>query len=646
MTDVRGIWEIILFFLGISILAISPGFVLLSLIKINLNRFEKLVLSLGVGITIADSIYFFCGLLKIQYLPDILIGIFFIISIYFVIKNKTNFQIKIRFNSELISLIIILILSLFQSSIISGGGYNSKNGTITFPQTGDAMWIMSLSRELSKNIPPIHPGFATDIVTNYHYFTHLFIGLTFRFTKISVINLYFNYFSLFYSLLLGLSAYILGRKIFKKIFLANVLTIITYSAGSFSYLLPLWLGKNFNWNEGNFWISQTFGIILNPAVMLSLSLFYLVIFCVYKLWEEKDKKIIIPLILLSGTLISFKVYAGLIILGSFALISLFDLFKNNNLSFKVFIGMMLLSLLVFLPVSGKDSTSFMVYAPFWYLHTMVENADRLNIPDWALKEQYYWATNNIFAVVRLRLMELFLFIIGNLGIRIIGFLLLPILFIKKISISRFISFIFIGFITGMVIPLFFIQEGSVGNTTQFFYYSLILGNILTVLVLKNFFEKNRIAIIALSLLIIVFSAPTVIRAFNSKNKTIMDKNLVSSLFALKKVTKPGDIILLPLTSPNIQSMYVSVVSERNTFYSHKLMAENTLKNYKLREKELQEFFYPENKKIGKVFQKEFIMKYNLSTLYLLREELDYQKKIYIPYKIIFKNNSAEIIKFL
>ncbi len=638
------LWRLVLFSFSIIIFAVSPGFVILSFLKINLTKLERLVLSLGMGITVSSALYFFSGLLKMRFLADFMIGIAFIIFIILLFKKKYPLM-NLKSLPIIVSLLLIIFLSLFQSSSLPGCGYDENSGTIKIRDSGDSMWIISLSRELSKNVPPTHPGFAPEVVTNYHYFTHLFIGTIYRFTQIPIINLYYNYFLFFFSLFLGLSAFVLGRKLFKSYFFADILVVLTYVAGSFSYLLPFWLGKNFLWGESTFWSSQTFGSILNPSVILSLSLFYLIIFCLYKYLEEKER-MEIPLVILAGVLISFKVYAGIIVLLGLGAIAMLNIFKKKYDFLIVYFFTLLISLLVFLPVSGKDSSSFLTYAPFWFLHTMVENKDRLNIPEWALKEQYYWATNNLFAVARLRLAELFLFIVGNLGIRVVGFFIIPLYFFKKLPFSRLSFFLLTTFITGMTIPLFFIQKGSVGNTIQFFYYSLIIGNILTVFVLKDFFSRNKYLTVIGSLIIILLSLPTTVGAAASRAYFVLDKSTTESLLTLKKITKPDDIILLPPTGENLFSMYVSVVSERNTYYSYKLMAENTLKNNVQREKELSEFFNPGKKKDGLIFQKEFISKYHLNTLYLKKEEEGFRENIYIPYSVFFKNDSALILKFL
>lgn len=650
MNQISPPFSLLLFLLALFYYAFSPGFAVISLLKIKLFVQEKFILSLGLGIAISCSLVFLTSLVEVGIIAGLFQLFFFSFFLRFLILSFFSRNIFSLFilalRKSLLPVIIISLGTFWQSSLISGGGFDNSTQTVSFSQTGDAMWIVSLSRELSKNIPPVHPGFAPQIVTNYHYFTHLFLGLIYNFTQIPLLNLYYNYFSVFLSFFLGASAYIYGCRKFKNSFSPLLLVIMTYGAGSFSYFLPIWLGNDFNWNDASFWVSQTFNIILNPPVMLSLSLLFLILLLLEIYEKEKVRRILLLLIVLSGTMISFKVYAGLLISGGILMIAFYHALKRDYLFFLVFFSELIISLLLFLPVSGKDSSGFLVLAPFWFLHTMVENPDRLNLSIWALKEQYYWATGNLFAVIRLRVTELIIFIVGNLGIRIVSFFAFPYFFFKKKPISENILFLIVIFLGGIILPLIFIQNGSVANTIQFFYYSLIVGNILTIFILEQLIPSKKLFLL-FALTLIILSLPTTIRTYlNKSSKVILDKEESLSLLALKKLTYKNEIIFLPATSKNLSSMYVSAVADRNTFYSHRLMAENTLKDYQNREAEINTFFSFKNPQQGVTFQKNFLSKNELRTLYLLNEDKNKLINIYLPYKIAFQNKKAMILQFL
>jgi hypothetical protein len=623
-----------------------PGFVINSLLKIKLTKLENIVLSIVLGISTITSLNFFFRLIKLDLIANLL-PIFFVFFFLIILKKKKRILKVNNLHTFIIPLFVIFIGVLAQTQVIMHGVSLESSSEIRLNSAPDIMWNMALIRETAKNIPPIHPGYAPEIVQNYHYFTQLFMGIILKTTNIPIVELYHFMFPLFFSSLLGLTSLILIKKLSKSVLIHIFFILMTYFASSFSYLLPLWLGKNFNWGESSFWVSQIFSMLNNPPLSLSVSIFTIILFCLNKYWMEKENKFLLPLGILCGTLIAFKVYAGLIILISLGGIAMIDLLRKDKNTLKLFLLSLLIGFIVFIPI-GKASPSYLVYAPFWFLHTMVENPDRLNIGIWALKEQTYWANNNIFAVTRLRILELIIFISGNLGIRIIGLLIIPLFFIQKISRQKFNFFLLLSISIGIIIPLFFIQKEGIGNTIQFFYYSLIIGNILTAIVIQKLLINKKRLLILVSILIIILAIPTSVKVFYENqihgNNLIILKEEKEALNFLKENTKSDSIILLPMNVNNQYNLYVSALSERNTYLSDRFMVKSTSKDFETREKDLDSFFNTLNKEEGYRIQEKFTNKYKIDYIYLTGEDKILLNNIFIPNNLIFNNNYSSIIK--
>ena len=81
---------------------------------------------------------------------------------------------------------------------------------------------------------------------------------------------------------------------------------------------------------------------------------------------------------------------------------------------------MLLSLFLFLPTSGEEAGKFLVFMPGWFLRSMIESPDRVQIIDWVLRENTYSEAGNMLAILRYRLVELVIYLVGNLGVRVLG----------------------------------------------------------------------------------------------------------------------------------------------------------------------------------------------------------------------------------
>lgn len=640
--------DLILFLEGLVFQFTIPGYVMLHLLKVKLSKLETLILSTGLGIVSITCLNFFFYYFKVKTLTEALPILFSLILIYFIYKRKIVLQpIKLSW-SKFIPLFIICIGVVIQTSLIYHGVALSQTSEIRLNAIPDIMWNISLIRETSKNIPPIHPGYAPIIVNNYHYFTQLFDGILYRATNIPLLELYHLMFPILYSSMLGLSSYILGRKLFNNLVIQIFFILMVFFAGSFSYLLPFFLGENFSWTEHSFWVNQTISMLNNPPLSLSLSLFLLIIFSLYIYWIEKQRNLFYPLVIFCGTIIAFKVYIGVIILTTLGIMAVFDMIKKDFTSMRLFIFSAIIATVLFLLVAGMTSTSNLVYAPFWFLHTMVENPDRLNIGIWALKEQTYWAHNNVFAVTRLRILELIIFISGNLGIRIIGLFMIPLMIFKKVQRSKFNVFLFLSGMFGIIYPLFFIQRESVGNTIQFFYYSLIIGNIFTVTVVWLLFNKSKRLLIFSSLIVFLLAVPTSVKviydALSSPYNFVVTKDEVNALKYIKDHSSSKSIILLPLNDANNLRMYVSAISERNTFLSDRLMVQNTLKDFTIRQNEVNSFFHPIDNLEGLKFQEEFLNKTGVNYIYLTDKDQVLRKNILIPNEEVFKNNFVSIIK--
>ena len=107
----------------------------------------------------------------------------------------------------------------------------------------------------------------------------------------------------------------------------------------------------------------------------------------------------IALVLIFGTLISFKVYAGLLALAGFGLLTIYRLvLKKDWQLLLLFISSLALSLVLFLPANSGGST-LVAWSPLWLVDSMIDFPDRLGWQRLALARQAYFFTGNIFKLV-------------------------------------------------------------------------------------------------------------------------------------------------------------------------------------------------------------------------------------------------------
>ncbi len=398
--------------------------------------------------------------------------------------------------------LVFLIGVLGQLAIISPSG-TYQNGDLVFwsAHGHDGTWHMALMEEIKKGYPFQNPIFAGTALKNYHFFSDVLPSMVSKYTNISNENLYFRIFPLIYSIFLGASVFFLTKKITNSFNASIWTTIFTYFAGSFGYLI----GKG----ESVFWATQIQSSSGNPPQIISNFLFLASIYYVLVFLDQKVRKLQVKYFLISfvllGTISAFKIYAGVILLGTLSIIGTWNLiFKKDIRLFLLGLFSGVLAIILYLP-NSSNSQSFLIFEPWWYIRTMIVESSRLDLLDWELRRQTYIYEHNWKRVVWLEGMGFLIFFFGNLGMRFLGIWeLVKINAIFKVSI-----------ILSLVLPLLFLQKGVASNTAQFLQYFLLLFGILAGIGTANLLTnvKNSTFYILYSIFIISLMVPTQIKLF-------------------------------------------------------------------------------------------------------------------------------------
>ena len=628
------IGELISFILLVFWFVFMPGRLVLLNLKSKLSSFESFTISLGLGVAMFTLLLFILGSLKIVYATYILLSLFNLYSLCHCEARQIGglwqsnwglLRLRLRRipRNDIVTFLIIFICTLFAGSILFRSGMPDGRGGLSFTEYRDSFWHLGLMEELTRSIPPLHPGFSPLPLTNYHYFLHLFGAGFLKTSFFNPLDFYFRILPFFLVLLYCLSLYILGKKLAKSERGGNLSVLFGVLTGSFAYVLPLFINyPGFSWHESSFWLSQPFYMVINPSFALSSSILLMVCFLYFKIAEEKENSLLPVAVILAGILIVIKVYAGLLVLGGLLVAGLW---KRNMTIIKWFISSLILSLLLFIPTSGKEAGSFLVFMPGWFLRSMAESPDRVQIIDWVLRENTYAASGNMLGVLRYRFYELLVYLAGNLGTRIFMFFGL---------LGAPVFLLIIAF-TGMVLPLIFVQNGSIANTLQFSYYSL---EIFSVLLAVWLVRKNIVIIVILLLLSIPTSLQLWYTSVVSYSPAVIDRDQVESFSFLRKNTKREEIIIVPYSYQYTESLVAGTLSDRRLFYSDRLMAENTHKNFKEREDEVNKFFNGVNISLLK--------NNSISYVYVDKRVVNNFQLKYYPLQKVFGNEKIDIYKVL
>ncbi len=640
------------FLVFLFLVIILPGLVLSNkFFDKNSPLFLKLFISSTVGFVVLTLIYYITSLLKFKQLIFLYILLCLILFFRFKLYNYLSNLPKIKKPFDLVTAVIILVGVIFQVIPTFKSGLNFTYGMGFWgPNTHDGIWHISLINQLIKSIPPENPIYSSVTLKNYHFFYDLLIAATNYLSGLPVIDLVFRFYPIIFSLMSGLGSYYIAIRLFESrvgLVRAKVAAIFSlyliFFAGSFGWIVE-YLRERHIGGESAFWANQAVSLNLNPPFAISLVIMITLFHILLTKPNIKTKTGIITIILV-GTLISFKSYTGVLVLGSLSVLALVKILKKKDFSlFWIFTLSFVVSVWLFLSNFEARST-LLVFAPFWLVHSMVDSPDRVGWVRLSLARYASQAQGQWLKFLAAEALSLTIFIFGNLGLRFLSFGIL--IKIKDIFKEDCTLFIFILTILSTVIPILFIQSGNPWNTIQFFYPVLYISALFSGLVISTLlFKLNKVFVVCFVCIILIL-APinSVVTANGYLGKTphafVSSKELEALQFLSKQpegivLTHPYDKDLKqrlsepwPLFAYD-STAYVSALSSKNVYLEDEPQNQILLIDYKKRLVASKDFFVSSN-----VEKKRFLQSNAIKYIYLpkvfnkrIEESSEYIKRIF------------------
>lgn len=360
-----------------------------------------------------------------------------------------------------------------------------------------------------------------------------------------------------------------------------------------------------------------------------------------------------------GILFQIKVYAGIIVFGSLILLSLVEFYRcRSDKKIRVLTaGVLGVSLLVFMPFNLRSS-SLLVFSPLWFPHTMLSYGDRLGWIKLENARNAYFQSGSWLKWFLAEGLALMIFLLGNMGTRVIGLLGLR-QKEKDKNNTIFNNFLLFGLLISFLLPLFFIQKGNSWNTIQFFYYFQFLASIFAGITLGKLWEGKikRIFVYLVSVIFIALTLPT--SASTLKNDYLPGRPparvSVEELEALSFLNKqPEGVVLTYSYNPDWKNKfseprplyayettgYVSALGEKVTFLEDEMNLEIIDVRWRERRENAVRFFGTNNKDWANIFLKDG----EISYLYLVQGQKMNLGLGDINGEKIFENGEVVIIK--
>lgn len=501
------------FFLGLLFLILSalcftlPGFYLLKKIDKDLNNLDRFVIYTVFGLVLFTLTAYILAVFHLRFL----MYIFPFLGIWVTVRFKKNLSTKFQIKKKLFFLVVLIIGIIGQVAVNAPSGFNYKDGIYFWSSHGhDGVWHLSLMEGMHENRFPFqNPELAGTKLQNYHFFVDLLMSEFSRLFFFSNLDIYFRFMPIIFSILLGLSAFIFVRA-WSKSELAGIWAMIfIYFAGSFGYLLYVPTHKSLG-GESIFWVSQTQSVLGNPPHAAAFIIVTACLFTLLKYLNTRRVSYFFLCAIFGGVLVEFKIYAGVLILGGLLILGFFEsFFRKTYKTFLLFVVTLLIALAIYLPNSA-NTQDYLLWEPWWFIRTMVVATDRLNWMDLELRRQTYIAEHNWKRVIQVEATAFAIFLIGNLGMRILGFWTIY----KQIrhNIFRIPFDLFFLTITSVsfFIPVFFLQKGVAWNSIQFNQYFLLFFGFLAAMAIPAILGllKNDFARSIVSFVIILLAIPT------------------------------------------------------------------------------------------------------------------------------------------
>lgn len=525
--------SVILFIIGIITFFYLPGKFVNNLLKIKLLFLEDLVISTVLGILLFTLVSLVFSFLKI----DILIILFFAVIDILVIKQK--FWTKFKFNrKDLIPVFIILILSLIFSITTITSGYTGDSLRLIGVNGHDGLWYLSLVNELRSNFPPEHPGFAGEPLRGYHFLLFFVMAKIGNIFNLSTITLMVKLFPVFTAILWGGGVYVFMYEWSKNRLTSVFAVFFTMFGGSFVFLSWLEGHKSLSLDSG-YGIMQPATSLVNPTFAISIVFVIVFLFSVHKYINTKVVGWLFLITLIAGLTPLFKVYGGIIILGGYILLVAYEMIRRKFYILLSVLGVVILFFTTYWPFTEKGA--HLIFHPFWAPHNVLRD----NFPWYGYDEKIYTYSRQgvIRGLIKTELYAFYIFLIGNMGSRVVGLLLGIIKLIKdRKKPSAFSLLVFSMAFASIVIPLLFIQTGKVFETIQFAWYFLFFMGIFSAFGFGFLFslKYNFILKILLAIIIIAITLPSSIEGL-AKYATLSGPLIEEPFYdSMRFLSKKGD----------------------------------------------------------------------------------------------------------
>lgn len=526
-----------------------------------------------------------------------------------------------------LTIFILIWLTFVPWTWLSG----PRNGGFLLFGSHDSLWHLSLIAEIAKRgLPPQFPGMNGVLLNNYNYLGDLFWGIIVKALNIPAWLWYFRIGSFLVINSFLLTIFLLSKKIANDWQAGIFAVLLTTLGGTAAFLIPSINSSQKNWQANSFMLSSIANSAIHlhaifAGVILLLSLYFYYSFFKY----QKMKNGVLAGIFM-GILFGIKALYFLPFFLASCLISVIALIKKEvNSIMPTFVGLIVFIILFKFFVKPANGLIPFQLRPFWLIEKMVENPDRFYWPKKFLLDQQYHAANDFFRLTISTIEKIFLYLVGNFWLRLLGIFWLLKKTVRKNS-SRFYQLSLLTIVFSALLPLLIVPQPDHYNAVQIGR----VGMFLSALFLGVSLRKKPI------IFLIVF-ALTIPTAFKSSYNTLFINNQEYQALNFLKNNSYSKEVVMDLVENHQDQIVVPALAQRKTYFSDTKQADLFGINYQER-LNLQKNFL--KGKLTKEKAEEFLRENNIAYIYTSTGSFNKEQEKKYELDIFFQN--AEITIYL
>lgn len=588
------LFEFLYFLITFAVTVLLPGLFFTRSLK-HINYLERFLFSISVGLAILGLQAFFLGYLQLRWLTVVYVLFFSIAGCLTILSHRQSFTTilqKITPRPDISALLIGVIGTVTQLIPVWFSGFKTPQG-ISFFQINahDGVFHLSVIQSLINSFPPMQPGAIGLAITNYHFWSDLIMAEFVRLWGLHIIHVYFHFFPLIISPLLGLTVYLLVKTWTNSRSAAKWGLFFLYFSGDMNYFFMYLFHRAFNFSS----VTIDNGAIqfINMPQAFAKLLFLVGLLLFHHWHAKKNTTAGLWSAVLFSTLAGFKIYFGMVAAFSFSLsvavhfsLQFFKIIpKFSTKTVRAFVQQQKFPIMfnlifaaiaaaIYFPVNKNAGGLF--WAPFAWPKLLL-HLDKLNWQEWWLRMQVYEQLGTWKHVLVWHLIAAAIFFIAIYSVRMLGLIPAPAV-IKKIGWHNVI-FIFPAMWLFTFLGINTLQTSGTFNIFNFFVVVLTLSTLTSAVLIDHYLQKiPRIFAVIITFVIIAITIPRVIGtnysflkgALLQEDVTTISNEEIEALNYIKKNTPTHAIVQAhPGNNWEKKTPYISFFTNRYVYFGGK-----------------------------------------------------------------------------